>query len=128
VVLDGEVVVVTADGRVDFELLGSRVHGRRRAGDSLPVTFYVFDVLHVDGRDLRDRPWEARRQILDDLDLAGCSGGAARSTIWTADGAAMHEATRSIGAEGTVSKRSDSPYRPGRSRHWLKAKHKMVET
>jgi bifunctional non-homologous end joining protein LigD len=128
VVLDGEVVVVTPDGRADFELLGGRIHGRRRADDAHPISFYVFDVLQLDGHDIRDRPWTARRQILDDLDLAGSSAGAARSTIWTADGAAMHEATRSIGAEGTVSKRSHSAYRPGRSRHWLKTKHKIVGT
>jgi ATP dependent DNA ligase domain len=45
VVLDGEVVVVTPDGRADFELLGARIHGSRHDPHSQPVTFYVFDVL-----------------------------------------------------------------------------------
>jgi ATP-dependent DNA ligase len=40
----------------------------------------------------------------------------------------MHEATRAVRAEGTVSKRIDSPYQAGRSRRWTKAKHKIVET
>jgi ATP-dependent DNA ligase len=128
VVLDGEVVVLTADGEADFELLATRIHGRRHDPDSQPVTFFVFDVLQFGGRDLNDEPWRARRQILDDLDLVGRSGGAAGPTFWTDDGEAMHQATRAVRAEGTVSKRSDSVYRAGRSQHWRKAKHKVVDT
>jgi bifunctional non-homologous end joining protein LigD len=128
VVLDGEVVVVTTDGRADFELLGARIHGRRHTPARPLVTFYVFDVLQLDGRDLTDQPWTERRRVLEGLDLAACTTGAARPTVWSADGFAMHEATRTIRAEGTVSKRSDSIYRPGRSRQWLKAKHKITET
>jgi hypothetical protein len=128
VVLDGEVVVTTPDGRADFELLGSRMHGDHRAPRSHLVTLYVFDVLETGGVDVRGRPWSARREILDDLDLAGCTDRAAQPTTWTTDGAAMHEATRAVHAEGTVSKRTDSPYQAGRSRRWTKAKHKIVET
>jgi hypothetical protein len=69
-----------------------------------------------------------RRNILDDLDPAGQTRGAARPTAWAADRAAMHEATRVVGAKETVSKRSDSPYRAGRSWHWLNTKHKLIET
>ncbi len=128
VVLDGEVVVVTPSGRADFELLGARIHGRRQSFDAHPVTFFVFDALETDGVDVRERPWSARRRILDDLDFAGCTGGAARATVWTGDGSAMHEATRNLQAEGTVSKRSGSPYQAGRSRRWTKAKHRTVQT
>jgi hypothetical protein len=110
-VLDGEVVVVTPSGRADFDLLGARIHGRRQGSDAHPVTLFTFDVLEVDDADVRERPWTTRRQILDDLDLTGCTSGAARATIWTEDGSAMHEATRNLQAEGTVSKRPDSPTR-----------------
>jgi ATP-dependent DNA ligase len=127
VVLDGEVVVVTPDGRADFELVGARIHGPRYDPGSRPVTFYVFDVLQFDDQDLRDQPWVARREALDDLDVSARSGGAARPTIWAFDGAVMHEATRAVQAEGTVSKRTSSAYRPGRSRQWLKAKHKVEQ-
>ena len=127
VVLDGEVVVVTPDGRADFELLGARIHGPRHDPHSQPATFYVFDVLQFGDQDLRDQTWAARRQVVDDLDVAVRSGGAARPTIWVADGAIMHEATRAVQAEGTVSKRTSSAYRPGRSRQWLKAKHKVEQ-
>jgi hypothetical protein len=69
VVLDGEVVVVTADGRADFELLAARVHGPRRDPDAHRVTFFVFDVLQLNGRELANEPWRARREILERLDL-----------------------------------------------------------
>jgi bifunctional non-homologous end joining protein LigD len=127
VVLDGEVVVVTPDGRADFELVGARIHGRRHDPHAQPVTFYVFDVLQFSHQDLRDQPWAARRQVLEELDVAARSGGSARPTVWAADGAAMYEATRAVQAEGTVSKRASSAYRPGRSRQWLKAKHKVEQ-
>jgi ATP-dependent DNA ligase len=128
VVLDGEVVVVAPDGRADFDLLASRIHGPHRAPHSHPVTLFVFDVLETGGIDIRDRPWSDRREILDDVDLAACTDRAAQPTTWTEDGIAMHEATRAVQAEGTVSKRTDSPYQAGRSRRWTKTKHKIVET
>jgi hypothetical protein len=59
VVLDGEVAVVTADGRADFELLATRVHGPRHTNDGRPVTFFVFDVLQFAGRNQTDEPWRA---------------------------------------------------------------------
>jgi ATP-dependent DNA ligase len=61
VVLDGEVVVLTADSWADFELLAARIHGRRHNLEGHPVTFFVFDVLQSAGRDLTDQPWQARR-------------------------------------------------------------------
>jgi bifunctional non-homologous end joining protein LigD len=72
VVLDGEVVVVTADGRADFELLGARVHGRRQVPDGHPVTFFVFDVLERDGRELTDLAWTDRRSTTPRRRRPGC--------------------------------------------------------
>jgi hypothetical protein len=103
-------------------------HGPRYPSDAHPVTYFVFDVLQFAGRDPTDEPWEDRLQILDYLDLVARSGGAAGPTFWSGDGEAMHQATRAIQAEGTVSKRSDSLYRGGRSRQWRQAKHKVIET
>ena len=128
VVIDGEAVVVTPDGRADFDLLAQRIHGRRSAYDCGPVTLFVFDVLEAGGVDMREQHWTARRKVVDDLDLAHITDGSTRSTTWTADGIAMHEASRAVQAEGTVSKRADSSYHPGRSRRWVKSKHKTMET
>ena len=103
-VLDGEMIVATPDGRADFELLTTRLN--RRIGDrtpAQPVTLYVFDMLRHQGQDIRNRPWSERRAILDGLELAKHSSGAARPTLVSSDGSAMHQATADIGAEGTVS-------------------------
>jgi ATP-dependent DNA ligase len=125
IVLDGEMVVATPDGRADFELLTTRLN--RRPGDPTPgppASLYVFDILRHHGQDVRHRPWSQRRAILDDLQLAERTEGAARPTVVSADGNAMHQATADIGAEGTVSKAVRSLYRGGRrSRFWLKTKH-----
>ena len=124
-VLDGELVAAGPNGRADFELLGARMMGPAK---DVPVCLYVFDALAVGGKELVDRTWLDRRAVLDGLDLSDRTDGLARCTVWTSDGTAMHEATGTTGAEGTVSKRRDSLYRAGRSRHWLKAKHSVTRT
>jgi ATP-dependent DNA ligase len=129
VVLDGEMIVATPDGRADFELLTTRLN--RRPGDptpAQPVNLYVFDILRHHGQDLRDRPWSKRRTTLDGLDLAGHTAGVARPTVVSADGDAMYQATAAIRAEGMVSKAVRSLYRAGRSRYWQKTKHSRTET
>jgi bifunctional non-homologous end joining protein LigD len=130
VVLDSEMIVVTPDGRADFELLTTRLN--RRPGDptpGAPVSLYVFDILRHHGQDVRSRPWSERRAILEDLGLAERTEGAACPTVVSPDGNAMHQATADIGAEGTVSKAVRSFYRGGRrSRFWLKAKHSRTDT
>jgi bifunctional non-homologous end joining protein LigD len=124
-VLDGELVVATPDGRADFELLGGRM--QQRAHFTHQVTCYSFDLLRRQERELVNQAWQVRRALLDGLDLTAISEGAVRPTLWSTDGQAMHEATALSRAEGMVSKRERSVYRPGRSRHWLKAKHKVTE-
>jgi bifunctional non-homologous end joining protein LigD len=128
VVLDGELVVVTDDGRADFELLSTRVIGsNRRLSADTPITLYVFDVLPHDGRDVCGGPWTARRAMLDKLDLAGATSGIARTVSYTDDGEAMHQATLAVGAEGTVSKKTSSIYLPGqRVSWWTKTKHRRT--
>jgi bifunctional non-homologous end joining protein LigD len=120
VVLDGELVVVSKDGRADFELLSTRVNGRKqgRLAAQHPVTLYVFDLLRQDGHDLCGEPWTARRAILDKLELATATSGVAWTMSYTRDGEAMHKASLSIGAEGTVSKKASSIYLPGRRVSW----------
>jgi bifunctional non-homologous end joining protein LigD len=128
VVLDGELVVVTDDGRADFELLSTRVNGRnRRLSAEHAVTLYVFDLLRHDGRDMCGEPWTARRAILDRLELSERTSGVARTVSYTGDGQVMHQATLNVGAEGTVSKKTDSVYLPGqRVRWWTKTKHRRT--
>jgi bifunctional non-homologous end joining protein LigD len=102
-------VVVTEDGRADFELLSRRVNGgNRRPTAEHPIGLYVFDVLRHDGRDVCGEPWTARRAILNQIELSERTSGVARTVSYTDNGKAMHQATLAVGAEGTVSKQASS--------------------
>jgi ATP-dependent DNA ligase len=86
------------------------------------LAYFAFDLLHLDGHDLRDCPIEDRKVLLRDVIAV-----AARPRLVTLDhivgnGAALFEAVRHHDGEGIVSKRSGSPYRGGPSRDWLKIK------
>jgi bifunctional non-homologous end joining protein LigD len=127
VVLDGEVVAFDEDGRPDFQRLQARMHlasdsaVRRRMAD-IPVTYVIFDVLHIDGETLLDLPYSERRERLEELDLDGPSWQTPRNHF--GDGAKLLEATRERNLEGIVAKRLTSRYLPGkRSRYWLKVKN-----
>ena len=124
VVLDGEVVALDEDGRPSFQRLQGRMHvasARTAAGltGTTPVTYLVFDVLHLGDRSLMPEPWEARRAELEALALAGPSWATPPS--FRGEGAAILEAMRARGMEGVVAKRTDSPYLPGvRTKAWTK--------
>jgi bifunctional non-homologous end joining protein LigD len=117
--LDGELVVVDAEGRVDFEGMRRRGFGQAAAGRLL---FVAFDVVAVAGSEVMARRWDARRAILVDLGLEGPAWCTTPSH--PGDGTALFEVTRAVGIEGVVAKRLDAPYRPGvRTTAWVKTKH-----
>ncbi len=127
VVLDGELVAFDEAERPSFQLLQRRMHlgsateVRRRMRET-PVTYVIFDVLHLDGRTLFNLPYEARRAELESLGLDGQSWQT--PAFHRGDGAVLLEATRARGLEGVVAKRLQSPYRPGRrTRDWIKIKN-----
>lgn len=124
--VDGEVIALNEQGIPDFRVLQERMHVRNRASVArlvgrVPVTFMVFDLLRLDGVDLVREPLEVRRaRLLEVLDASTWQAPASYD-----DGPMLHEATLAQGLEGIVSKRLDSPYRPGeRSAHWLKFAHR----
>jgi bifunctional non-homologous end joining protein LigD len=126
-VLDGEVVAFDDDGRPDFQALQRRMHlaseaaVRRRTNDT-PVTYVLFDLLFLDGRDLTDLPYTERRSLLDELALQGPAWQTPASH--RGDGEALLELTAQRGLEGVVAKRLDSRYLPGRrSSAWRKVKN-----
>jgi hypothetical protein len=85
-------VVVTDDGRADFELLSRRVNGRnRRPPAEYPIALHVFDLLRHDRRDLCDQPWIARRNLLYQFDQASATMGVAGTVWFTDNGQAMHK-------------------------------------
>ena len=125
-VLDGELVCLTgtaAGPAADFAALGSALSSRRHARE---LHYVAFDVLEVDGEDLRRRPWRERDQVLRDLVSSAGAGVSVIDTLPVAAG--THAQLLELGFEGSVLKRVDSPYRPGRSRAWLKLKARHVTT
>lgn len=122
-ILDGEIVALDAKGRPSFSRLQRRMHVLRpttalRA--DVPVTFYLFDVLALDGRSTTSLPYVDRRA---DLDALGFSGPRVQvPPYWTdVDGDRMLDLAREHQLEGVVAKRLDSTYRPGRrSPTWIK--------
>ncbi|MFJ4688964.1 non-homologous end-joining DNA ligase [Streptomyces sp. NPDC088789] len=129
-VLDGEVLVLDADGRADFQSLQSRMglahapgRAARRAAET-PVHLVLFDVLHLEGRPLLREAYQERRRRLEGLGLAGPYWST--PTALVGHGERALRATREHGLEGLVCKRLDSVYRPGvRSRSWIKIRNTL---
>jgi bifunctional non-homologous end joining protein LigD len=113
--LDGEAVVCDADGIAAFDEL----HSRRRLGEAI---LYAFDLLELNGDDLRPLPFSKRKAKLARL-LARAAPGLAFNEHIEAAGATVFEHARRMGLEGIVSKRLDKPYRSGRSGDWIKIKN-----
>ena len=127
VVLDGELVAFDEEGRPSFERLQQRIHQTsesvvRRRMKSHPVTYVIFDLLHLDGRDLTAEPYTRRRELLEGLELDGPSWQTPGYSVGRAKELLAASAER--GLEGIVLKRTDSRYSPGkRSGSWLKVKN-----
>ncbi|MGZ6825714.1 MAG: non-homologous end-joining DNA ligase, partial [Mycobacteriales bacterium] len=117
--LDGELVALV-DGVPDFGALQARMHVRSPSAAlvaATPVQYVPFDVLHVEGTSLLDRPYDERRAVLSGLQPQA-------PEPFHGDGAALLASTRAQGLEGLVAKRRDSRYLPGRRTDaWVKVKH-----
>jgi bifunctional non-homologous end joining protein LigD len=112
--IDGEAVVIRSDGLTDFEALR-----RRGAGDV--AVLYAFDLIELDGADLRDAPIETRKATL--ASLLRKSAALRLSEHIAADGPQVFAHACLLGAEGIVSKRLGSPYRSGPCQVWVKCKN-----
>jgi bifunctional non-homologous end joining protein LigD len=129
-VLDGEIVAFDEAGQPSFHRLQARggVSGRdsELRMHSNPVVFVAFDLLHLNGLNMRSLPLSQRRQLLDQLDFEGAINW--RISTSHSDGALLHAATNDAGLEGVIAKRLDSPYSPGvRSPSWVKIKHNTID-
>ncbi len=120
-VLDGEVVYLKEDGRTSFLKLASALQSGTDPDGR--VVYYVFDLLYLDGYDLTRAPLHARKDALRRL----LSGFAPAERVRYVDhlegsGEEFFRETCSFQLEGSIAKRRDAPYRPGRGRDWLKVK------
>jgi len=116
-VLDGEAIVQDARGVADYHSL-RRELARKRAGN---LTYYVFDLLYLDGEDLRQRPLSERKKKLNAL-VTKVPHGFLYADHLEADAEEVFAHACKMGREGIVSKRRDAPYRSGRQETWIKAK------
>lgn len=110
--LDGEVVAVDASGRVDFELL------QNRTARPIATTYFAFDLLSVEGFDVRALPLFERKKLLERM--LPPRGPVVRSPFILGVGEALFQKVVQTDGEGIVAKRLDSAYRAGRSAAWLK--------
>jgi bifunctional non-homologous end joining protein LigD len=116
VTLDGEVVICEAEGVSQFD--------RMRAENGAPVAFlYAFDLLELDGQDLRGERWDARRAQLGDVLDGRADGVRLCEHIQDIFGAMVFRCVMRL--EGIVAKRRDRPYRSGRSRDWINREHQI---
>jgi bifunctional non-homologous end joining protein LigD len=124
-VLDGEVVMLDAEGKPDFHKLSFRGQMHRtseiqRAALADPVTYVVFDLIGAAGHDLRGLPLLVRKSILQRI--LPTVGPLRYGEHIPTQGEALLRQVVARGLEGVVAKRAESPYRSTRSRDWLKMK------
>ncbi len=120
--IDGEIVAFGDDGNPSFSALQSvlkRGHGAQR--EDTPVHFFAFDLLSLEGQDMKAMPQIERKERLEALLKA------ATPPVQVADhvigaGEALYRSLCEAGQEGIISKRIDAPYRGDRTRNWVKVK------
>ncbi len=122
-VVDGELVVLDERGHPSFQRLQNRAQLRgtreiRRAAVDNPATYYVFDLIALEGYDLRALPLERRKALL--AELLPRAGALRYSEHWEKDGETLYAQVERMGLEGIMAKKADSPYRSRRSSEWLK--------
>ena len=124
-ILDGEVVALDEQGRASFSLMQQRTgfrHGGRRGATNadVPVLYYAFDLLYLDGFDWRRVALEERKKKLASILIAGDS--LRYSDHYEQQGKALFEIAQQKGLEGSLAKKRDSIYQERRSSEWLKIK------
>ncbi|MEY9536059.1 DNA ligase D [Sinorhizobium fredii] len=115
--IDGEIVVESGSGASDFSALQADLS----EGRSDRFRFYVFDLLHLDGYDLRSLPLTKRKELLGQM--IGENDGIIRfSSHFEEEGKLVLRHACRLSLEGVVSKLRDAPYRTGRNKSWVKSK------
>jgi ATP-dependent DNA ligase len=109
-IIDGEIVALDKTGRTSFNVLQNYNHA------DTPLQFYAFDLLHLAGKNLRDRPLDERRALLRAKVMPRMSQEISLSDTLDAPTAEIVAAVKKQGLEGVIAKRRDSRYEPGGAR------------
>ncbi|MTE01289.1 DNA ligase D [Paracoccus sp. YIM 132242] len=116
-IIDGELVVETGAGSSDFPALQADLS----EGRNDRFVFYVFDLIYLNGHDLRTVPLIERKGLLEDL--VGSDPGRVRfSSHFGESGSMVLRHACRLSLEGIISKEADAPYRSGRGKGWIKSK------
>ena len=113
--LDGEAIVTDERGLAVFDLIRHKRHGA-------DAVLLAFDLIELDGEDLRRTPIEQRKRQLAKL-VRRPQAGIVVNEVFEGDGDVLFAHACKLGCEGIVSKRLSSLYKSGRSPHWLKVKN-----
>ncbi|TGP40301.1 DNA ligase D [bacterium M00.F.Ca.ET.228.01.1.1] len=116
--LDGEAVVLDSSGRPDFNALQNAFDRRSTA----EIVMFVFDLLWLNGTDLREQPLRVRRTLLRELMQESSSDVLRLSEDFPQDPTSLVASACRMKLEGIIGKRADAPYRSGRSTDWIKLK------
>lgn len=122
-IIDGEIVWLDEDGRSNFE-------GLQRAlknGDANDIYYYVFDILRLNGKDLRSLPQEERKKITRDFVRAIHEERVRYSEHLEGSPQEIYARACELGLEGIIFKQRDASYASGKSGNWLKVKCARVE-
>ena len=122
--LDGEVCIVLPDGRTSFQMLQNAFSGGAAGGT---LTYFVFDLLRLDGERLHALPLTERKARLKALVGRRKRGRVRYADHVAGDGRAFFEQACRLGLEGIISKRASEPYRSGRHGDWLKTKWVLAQ-
>lgn len=122
-ILDGEAVVLDEQGRSDFNALQRSLgaEGRRSGSKASPAIMMAFDILYLDGHDLRKAEYRTRRHLLEEV-VSNADGAIRLSESIDADPTTLLEQACRFELEGIVGKHRDKPYRSGRMGDWVKCK------
>ncbi|MGA3187763.1 MAG: DNA ligase D [Bryobacteraceae bacterium] len=124
-ILDGEIAVLDPRGLPSFELLQSRINVADASAiatlsRNLPVVIFLFDLLYLDGRDLRGEPLTERKRLLKEI--LEPTDVIRYSEHFPGSGADLLEAAKAQGLEGIIAKRASSFYESRRTSDWIKFK------
>jgi len=116
--VDGELVALAVDGTTSFADLQDRI----ATGHTDELVFFAFDLLYRDGYDLTGGVLEDRKDVLAEIVPHGSAGMIRYSDHQVGRGLDFYRQACNYDVEGTIAKRRDKPYRPGRGADWLKIK------
>ena len=122
-ILDGEIVSLDEAGRSSFQTLQNRLGVQKPSAklmQSVPVTYYLFDLVYWNGLDLRKTPLLKRKELL--REIVRTDGRIRYSEHELARGEALYEAARENGLEGILAKQAESGYPGNRTSSWIKLK------